>query len=106
MWVSPDTDSLIRNEPIETRNTDICHRSREPGQTYDGPTAVDGVYFTVEKGEIFWILGPNGARRTTTVDAIAGLCRPDSGQISVLGLDPQKDAVELKDSTMPHETNC
>ena len=72
---------------------------------YDDVAVVDGVSFTVERGEIFGILGPNGAGKTTTVESIAGLRRPDSGRISVLGLDPQNDALELKDSRMPHKRN-
>ncbi len=56
---------------------------------YGDRTAVDGVSFTVEQGEIFAILGPNGAGKTTTVESISGLRTPDSGTISVLGLDPR-----------------
>ena len=63
---------------------------------YDDVPAVDGVSFTVEKGEIFGILGPNGAGKTTTVESIAGLRRPDSGTIRVLGLDPHEDRHELR----------
>jgi ABC-2 type transport system ATP-binding protein len=58
--------------------------------------AVDGVSFTVEEGEIFGILGPNGAGKTTTVECVEGLRAPDSGRISVMGLDPQRDGAELK----------
>ncbi len=76
---------------------------------YDGRAAVDGVSFTVEEGEIFGILGPNGAGKTTTVESIAGLRRPDSGTIRVLGLDPQQDrdrlrtlvGVQLQESELP-----
>ena len=56
---------------------------------YGDRTAVDGVSFSVEEGEIFAILGPNGAGKTTTVESISGLRTPDSGTISVLGLDPR-----------------
>ncbi|MDP9145208.1 MAG: ABC transporter ATP-binding protein [Actinomycetota bacterium] len=63
---------------------------------YDDVAVVDGVSFSVEKGEVFGILGPNGAGKTTTVESIAGLRRPDSGRISVLGLDPQRDRAELR----------
>ncbi|MDP9494718.1 MAG: ABC transporter ATP-binding protein [Actinomycetota bacterium] len=63
---------------------------------YDEVAVVDGVSFSVEKGEVFGILGPNGAGKTTTVESIAGLRRPDSGRISVLGLDPQRDRAELR----------
>ena len=44
--------------------------------------------FTVEAGEIFGILGPNGVGKTTSVECITGLRKPDGGRISVLGLDP------------------
>ena len=63
---------------------------------YDDIPVVDDVSFTVEKGEIFGILGPNGAGKTTTVESIAGLRRPDSGTIRVLGLDPQRDQSEIR----------
>jgi ABC-2 type transport system ATP-binding protein len=63
---------------------------------YDDVTVVDDVSFSVDKGEVFGILGPNGAGKTTTVESIAGLRRPDSGRISVLGLDPQRDRPELR----------
>ena len=63
---------------------------------YGDRTAVDGVSFSVEEGEIFAILGPNGAGKTTTVESIGGLRTPDSGTISVLGLDPRHDRDELR----------
>jgi ABC-2 type transport system ATP-binding protein len=63
---------------------------------YGEQVAVDGVSFEVEEGEIFGILGPNGAGKTTTVECIAGLRRPDSGGISVLGLDPQRQHAQLR----------
>ena len=76
---------------------------------YGSRQAVDGVSFAVEEGEIFGILGPNGAGKTTTVESIAGLRTPDSGTISVLGLDPRRDrerlrtlvGVQLQESELP-----
>ncbi len=54
-----------------------------------GPlTAVDGVSFTVRRGEFFGILGPNGAGKTTTLEMIEGLRRPGQGTISVLDESP------------------
>src|SRR3954462_5574097 len=64
-------------------------------KSYGDTVAVDDVSFTVEEGEIFGILGPNGAGKTTTVECVEGLRRPDRGEISVLGLDPQRDRGEL-----------
>ncbi|MBB4687193.1 ABC transporter ATP-binding protein [Amycolatopsis jiangsuensis] len=65
-------------------------------KAYAGRTVVDGVSFTVERGEIFGILGTNGAGKTTTVECLQGLRTPDSGTVSVLGLDPARDAAELR----------
>ncbi|WP_430502866.1 ABC transporter ATP-binding protein [Micromonospora trifolii] len=64
---------------------------------YGQHVAVDDVSFTVEEGEIFGIIGPNGAGKTTTVESIAGLRTPDSGSISVLGLDPKKNRAEVRE---------
>ncbi|MCG5468783.1 ABC transporter ATP-binding protein [Micromonospora sp. LAH09] len=63
---------------------------------YGDLVAVDDVSFAVEPGEIFGILGPNGAGKTTTVECVAGLRVPDGGGVSVLGLDPRRDAAQLR----------
>ncbi len=65
-------------------------------KTYGEHVAVDDVSFHVEQGEIFGILGTNGAGKTTTVECLQGLRTPDSGSISVLGLDPGKDHAALR----------
>ena len=77
---------------------------------YGDQTVVDGVSFAVEEGEIFGILGPNGAGKTTTVESISGLRTPDSGTISVLGLDPRRTrraasrlGVQLQESELPEQ---
>jgi len=80
-------------------------------KTYGDTVAVDDVSFTVQEGEIFGILGPNGAGKTTTVECIEGLRAPDTGRISVLGLDPRRDraeltqhlGVQLQDSQLPDQ---
>ncbi len=78
-------------------------------KNYGDMAAVDDVSFTVYEGEIFGILGPNGAGKTTTVECVEGLRKPDLGEISVLGIDPQRDraeltqrlGVQLQDSQLP-----
>ncbi|RSN14976.1 ABC transporter ATP-binding protein [Streptomyces sp. WAC 05977] len=65
-------------------------------KTYGEHVAVDDVSFHVEQGEIFGILGTNGAGKTTTVECLQGLRTPDSGTMSVLGLDPGKDHGALR----------
>ncbi|MEV7092996.1 ABC transporter ATP-binding protein [Amycolatopsis sp. NPDC051045] len=76
---------------------------------YGTRVAVDGVSFTVERGEIFGILGTNGAGKTTTVECLQGLRAADGGTMSVLGLDPATDrtaltrrvGVQLQESQLP-----
>jgi ABC-2 type transport system ATP-binding protein len=63
---------------------------------YGEHVAVADVSFEVQEGEIFGVLGPNGAGKTTTVECIEGLRVPDGGTIRVLGLDPQRDVVALR----------
>jgi ABC-2 type transport system ATP-binding protein len=61
-----------------------------------GPlVAVDRLSFTAEGGEVVTLLGPNGAGKTSTVEALEGYRRPASGQIRVLGLDPQANHAAL-----------
>ena len=68
-------------------------------KSYKTVKAVDGLSFQVEAGEIFGMVGPNGSGKTTTIECIEGLRKPDEGVISVLGLDPVKDIYELRERT-------
>jgi ABC-2 type transport system ATP-binding protein len=52
---------------------------------YGRRTAVDGVSFTVQRGEVMGLLGPNGAGKTTVIKMLLGLVRPDAGEILLLG---------------------
>jgi ABC-2 type transport system ATP-binding protein len=63
---------------------------------YGKVVAVDGISFTVGRGEIFGIVGPNGAGKSTTVECLAGLREKDSGTVRVLGLDPLRDGRKLR----------
>ena len=55
---------------------------------YDEINAVAGVDLTINQGEIFSLLGPNGAGKTTTVEILEGFRARSSGDVSVLGVDP------------------
>ena len=74
-------DEVIRAEGLHKR--------------YGDTVAVEDVSLRVKRGEIFGIVGPNGAGKTTTVETLVGLRAADRGQVSVLGLDPQKDRAKL-----------
>jgi len=60
--------------------------------------AVRGLSFTVDRGEMFGLIGPDGAGKTTTIRMICGLLPADAGAIRVLGLDPVRDHRRLTDS--------
>jgi ABC-2 type transport system ATP-binding protein len=58
-------------------------------KSYGATEAVRGLSFGVRHGEVFGLLGPNGAGKTTTVEILEGYRRRNSGQVSVLGHDPE-----------------
>jgi sodium transport system ATP-binding protein len=58
--------------------------------------AVNGVTFQARDGEITGLLGPNGAGKTTTLRMLYSLLPPDRGEIRIDGLDPTRDAMEIK----------
>jgi ABC-2 type transport system ATP-binding protein len=63
---------------------------RDLHKHYGAKRAVDGLDLTVERGEIFAVLGPNGAGKTTTIEILEGFRHRDSGEVVVLGEDPQR----------------
>jgi ABC-2 type transport system ATP-binding protein len=65
-------------------------------KTYGAKRAVDGVSFSVKRGEILGFLGPNGAGKSTTMKMITGFLRPDAGTAIVDGMDVSKDPVAVK----------
>jgi len=62
-----------------------------------GPvTAVDGVSFRVDRGEVIGFLGPNGAGKSTTMKIIAGFLEPTSGEAFVAGYDSRRDPIAAR----------
>src|SRR5712691_2382301 len=64
-------------------------------KAYGKVQAVKGISLRVETGEIFGFLGPNGAGKTTTIRCMLDVIRPTSGTLRVLGLDAQRNKMEL-----------
>lgn len=62
---------------------------------YNEIEAVHDISFSVEKGEMIAFIGPNGAGKSTTIKMLTGILYPDSGEISILGLDPKKSRKKL-----------
>lgn len=58
-------------------------------KTFGNLKALDGVCLEIAEGEFFGLLGPNGAGKTTLISCLAGLVRPDAGQLRVMGFDVQ-----------------
>ncbi len=56
-------------------------------------TALDGISFTIQPGELIGYIGPNGAGKSTTIKILSGILLPDSGQVEVLGLTPWKNRI-------------
>lgn len=69
---------------------------RELSKSYGGQLVVDDLDLDVFAGEVVGLIGANGAGKTTAVECLQGLRRPDAGRIRVLGLDPARDAERLR----------
>jgi ABC-2 type transport system ATP-binding protein len=69
---------------------------------YANVKAVDGVSFTVGRGEIFGLLGPNGAGKTTTIRMMMDILKPDSGTIRLMG-QPVSEASKARIGYLPEE---
>jgi ABC-2 type transport system ATP-binding protein len=59
--------------------------------------AIDQISFNVHENEIFGLLGPNGAGKTTTISILCGYLTPDSGRVTIDGLDLHKDKNRIKE---------
>ncbi len=75
-------------------------------KTFGSLKAIDHLSLTVQQGEIFGLLGPNGSGKTTTINMISGLSTPTSGQVKVMGYDVRRDARRVHQllGSVPQET--
>jgi lipooligosaccharide transport system ATP-binding protein len=81
--------------------------ARDLTKRYGDRIAVAGIDFEVEPGICFGFLGPNGAGKTTTMKMIYGLATVDGGELTVLGMDANRERREIKSriGVVPQETN-
>ncbi|MDP8959462.1 MAG: ABC transporter ATP-binding protein [Actinomycetota bacterium] len=71
-------------------------RTRGLTKRYGDHIAVDHLDLEVRRGEVFGLLGPNGAGKTTTILMLLGLSEPSEGEAEVLGLDPTRQPLQVK----------
>jgi ABC-2 type transport system ATP-binding protein len=82
---------------------------RDFRKCYGSTVAVKELTFDVKKGEIFALLGPNGSGKTSTLESLEGLRRPEGGSLTVAGIDPSRQprklanliGVQLQTSALP-----
>ena len=68
-----------------------CIQVKNLSKSFSGRKVVDNLSFEVNKGEVFALLGHNGAGKSTTIDMILGLKEPDSGEALILGMKASKN---------------
>jgi ABC-2 type transport system ATP-binding protein len=84
------TEPLASGEPVALRITGLV-------KDYGRVHAVRGIDLEVRRGEVYGFLGPNGAGKTTTIRCMLDLLRPTAGRIEILGLDPRRDGVAVRE---------
>jgi ABC-2 type transport system ATP-binding protein len=76
---------------------DVAISTERLVKRYGRNRGLDGLDLEVRRGEVYGFLGPNGAGKTTTIRLLLDLIRPTEGRATVLGLDPRRDGVALRD---------
>jgi len=97
---------VVRSRPAERvdRQVDRAHPAdsaiildvRDLSVAYGAKKAVDDVHLQITRGEIFGLLGPNGAGKTSTLSAIEGLIKPQSGTVVLDGIDIRRHPAQAK----------
>jgi ABC-2 type transport system ATP-binding protein len=81
-------DTIVSSEPAV-----VCHGLRKKFGDF---TAVDGISFSIEQGEVFGFLGPNGSGKSTTIRMLCGIISPTEGKGRVLGLDIYREQAQIR----------
>jgi len=79
------------------------HKTYRQGFWLSKKKTLFGISLEVGKGEIFGFIGPNGAGKSTTIKVLTGLLRKDSGEVSILGKDPNESASRVNLGYLPEQ---
>src|SRR5512133_1459236 len=79
----------------ETATSDVLLSVRGVSRRFGAVQAVSEIGFEVRRGEMFGLIGPDGAGKTTTLRMVLGLLRPDAGELLTCGLQPSRDRRRL-----------
>jgi daunorubicin resistance ABC transporter ATP-binding subunit len=95
----PSTGTAVSDGVAAIEIKDLCKR-------FGSFVAVDHLSLSVQQGEIFGLLGPNGSGKTTTINMISGLSIPTSGEVRVMGYDVRHEARKIRGllGSVPQET--
>src|SRR5262249_58223386 len=90
-----DPEGVTNVQPV-SRNGHPLIQARGLVKRFGDLVAVDGIDFDLQRGEAFGFLGPNGAGKTSTMRMIGCVSPVSEGTLTVLGLDPARDGVEIR----------
>jgi ABC-2 type transport system ATP-binding protein len=92
---APEEEEEENGRPAVVQVSELV---KQYGRGRSAFTAVKGVSFAVQRGEVFGFLGPNGAGKTTTISVLCTLLRPTSGQVRIAGYDVVREANDVRRS--------
>jgi ABC-2 type transport system ATP-binding protein len=88
-------EQLVKNYRISERDPGVLGALRGLlRRRYRTVSALQGVSFSLERGELLGFIGPNGAGKSTTIKILSGILRPDGGRVEVDGLTPFEDRIK------------
>ena len=85
---------MVKKKQIKSNKDVVTVKGLQ--KTYDGQRVVDGISFSVKKGEVFGILGPNGAGKTTTLEMLEALRPIDGGTATIDGIDVASKPYDIR----------
>lgn len=88
--------NTVSQAAATNRATGLAIQAQNLTKVYGNSRGITDLNLDVGEGEVFGFLGPNGAGKTTTIRILLNLIKPTGGQVSLLGLDSQRDSVEIK----------